>query len=88
MNKIRTAWACMAAAPLWLLAGCAPTVVGGVAIGAFVALTAPMVATIYQGRPSDTNRLTINHQTLVAGYGAIAAAAAGARSAARAGAWK
>lgn len=34
MNKIRTAWACMAAAPLWLLAGCAPTVVGGVAIGA------------------------------------------------------
>jgi hypothetical protein len=61
------------------------TGIGGVAIGAFVALTAPMVATIYQGRPSDTNRLTINHQTLVAGYGAMAAAAAGARSAARAG---
>jgi hypothetical protein len=61
------------------------TGIGGVAIGAFVALTAPMVTTIYQGRPVDTNRLTIDHQTLITGYGALAAATAGARSAARAG---
>ena len=38
------------------------TGIGGVAIGAFVALTAPMVTTIYQGRPLDTNRLTFDHQ--------------------------
>ena len=34
MRTIKTAWVCIAAAPLWLLAGCAPTVVGGMAIGA------------------------------------------------------
>ena len=61
------------------------TGIGGVAIGAFVALTAPMVTTIYQGRPLDTNRLTFDHQTLVTGYGALAGAAATARGAARAG---
>ena len=61
------------------------TGIGGVAIGACVALTAPMVTTIYQGRPADTNRLTIDHQTLVTGYGTVAAAAVGARRAARAG---
>ena len=60
------------------------TGIGGVAIGAFVALTAPMVTTIYQGRPADTNRLTIDHQALVTGYVAIAAAAVGARRAAKA----
>jgi hypothetical protein len=61
------------------------TGIGGVAIGAFVALTAPMVTTIYQGRPLDTNRLTFDHQTLVLGYGALAGAAATAQGAARAG---
>ena len=61
------------------------TGIGGVAIGAFVALTAPMVTTIYQGRPADTNRMTIDHQALVTGYGAMAAATAGARHAAKAG---
>ncbi|MFO1072772.1 MAG: hypothetical protein U1E17_08850 [Geminicoccaceae bacterium] len=60
------------------------TGIGGVAIGALVALTAPMVTTIYQGRPLDTNRLTIDHQMLVTGYGGLAAATAGARHAARA----
>ena len=55
------------------------TGIGGVAIGAVVALTAPMVTTIYQGRPLDTNRLTIDHQMLVTGYGGLAGAMAEAR---------
>ena len=61
------------------------TGIGGVAIGAGVALLAPVVTTIYQGRPLDTNRLTFDHQTLVTGYGALVGAAATARGAARAG---
>jgi hypothetical protein len=61
------------------------TGIGGVAIGAGVALLAPVVTTIYQGRPLDNARLTFDHQTLVTGYSALAGAAATARSAARAG---
>jgi hypothetical protein len=59
------------------------TGIGGVAIGACVALTAPMVTTIYQGRPADNSRVSIDHQALVSGYGTVAASAAGARRAAR-----
>ena len=61
------------------------TGIGGVAIGAMVALTAPMITTLYQGRPADTARLTIDHQTRLDGYGALGKAAAGADRAARAG---
>lgn len=61
------------------------TGIGGVAIGAMVALTAPMITTLYQGRPVDTARQTIDHQTLLTGYGALGTAAAGAQRAARAG---
>jgi hypothetical protein len=61
------------------------TGIGGVAIGALVALTAPMVTTLYQGRPLDTNRLTIHHQKLLDGYGELGTAVAAARRAARAG---
>lgn len=61
------------------------TGIGGVAIGALVALTAPVVTTIYQGRPLDTARFTIDHQQLVNGYGALGTAVAEARRAARAG---
>ena len=61
------------------------TGISGVAIGAFVALTAPMLTTLYQGRPVDTARLTIDHQTLLTGYGALGTAVAGAERAAKAG---
>lgn len=61
------------------------TGIGGVAIGALVALTAPMVTTLYQGRPADTARLTIDHQTRLDGYGALGKALAGAERAAKAG---
>ena len=61
------------------------TGIGGVAIGAMVALTAPMITTIYQGRPADTARLTIDHQTRLDGYGALGKAVASAERAARAG---
>jgi hypothetical protein len=57
------------------------TGIGGVAIGAFVALTAPMVTTIYQGRPLDTNRLTFEHQARVEGYAALGTAVGAARRA-------
>ena len=39
------------------------TGIGGVAIGAMVALTAPMVTTLYQGRPADTARFLIDHRS-------------------------
>lgn len=61
------------------------TGIGGVAIGAMVALTAPMITTLYQGRPADTARLTIDHQTRLDGYGALGKAVVGADRAARAG---
>ena len=61
------------------------TGLGGVAIGAMVALTAPIVTTLYQGRPADTARLTIDHQTLLDRYSALATAVAVAERAARAG---
>lgn len=61
------------------------TGIGGVAIGAMVALTAPMVTTLYQGRPVDTARLTIDHQTRLTGYGTLGTAVVTAQRAARAG---
>ena len=61
------------------------TGIGGVAIGAMVALTAPMVTTLYQGRPADTARLTIDHQTRLDGYGTLGKAVAAAGRAAKAG---
>ena len=61
------------------------TGIGGVAIGAMVALTAPMITTLYQGRPADTARQTIDHQTRLDGYGALGKAVAVAERAARAG---
>jgi hypothetical protein len=60
------------------------TGIGGVAIGALVALTAPLITTLYQGRPLDTARLTFEHQTLLSGYAALGAAVADAQGAARA----
>jgi hypothetical protein len=61
------------------------TGLGGVAIGAMVALTAPIVTTLYQGAPADTARETIDHQTLLDRYGALGTAVAGADRAARSG---
>ena len=61
------------------------TGIGGVAIGAMVALTAPMVTTIYQGRPADTARMTIDHQKRIDGYGDLGKAVAAAGRAAKAG---
>ena len=61
------------------------TGIGGVAIGAMVALTAPMVTTLYQGRPADTARFTIDHQTRLDGYGALGKAAVAAARAVQAG---
>lgn len=61
------------------------TGLGGVAIGAIVALTAPIVTTLYQGRPADTARETIDHQTLLDRYGALGTAVAGADRAVKAG---
>lgn len=52
------------------------TGIGGVAIGAMVALTAPMITTLYQGRPADTARSTIDHQSRLDGYGALSKAVA------------
>ena len=60
------------------------TGIGGVAIGAMVALTAPMITTLYQGRPADTARSTIDHQSRLDGYGALSKAVASAELAARA----
>jgi hypothetical protein len=60
------------------------TGIGGVAIGAMVALTAPMVTTLYQGRPADTARTTIDHQTRLDEYGALSKALATAEQAAKA----
>ena len=59
------------------------TGIGGVAIGAMVALTAPMVTTLYQGRPADTARFLIDHQTRLDGYGALGKAAVVAARACR-----
>ena len=59
------------------------TGIGGVAIGAMVALTAPMITTLYQGRPADTARFTIDHQKRVEGYGSLGKAAVAAAHAAR-----
>ena len=50
-----------------------------------VAVTAAMVTTLYQGRPADTARLTIDHQTRLDGYGGLGKAVVGADRAARAG---
>ena len=61
------------------------TGISGVAIGAFVALTAPMLTTLYQGRPVDTARVTIDHQTLLTGYGTLGTGLAGAERATRSG---
>jgi hypothetical protein len=61
------------------------TGIGGVAIGAMVALTAPMITTLYQGRPADTSRLTIDHQARLDTYGALGKAVASADRAARTG---
>jgi hypothetical protein len=61
------------------------TGIGGVAIGALVALTAPMVTTLYQGRPVDTSRTTIDHQTRLDEFGSLAKAVANAARAAGAG---
>ena len=61
------------------------TGIGGVVIGAMVALTAPMVTTLYQGRPADTARFTIDHQTRLDGYGALGKAAVAAARAVQAG---
>lgn len=60
------------------------TGIGGVAIGAMVALTAPMVTTLYQGRPADTARFTIDHQKRLDGYGALGKATVAAAHAAQA----
>ncbi len=61
------------------------TGIGGVAIGAMVALTAPMITTLYQGRPADNARFTIDHQARLDGYGALGKAAAAATRAVQAG---
>ena len=55
-----------------------------VAIGAMVALIAPMVTTLYQGRPADTARTTIDHQTRLDEYGALSKAVATAERTAKA----
>lgn len=57
------------------------TGLSGVAIGAFVAVTAPMMTTLYQGRPVDVARVTIDHQTLLTNAGSLGVAIAGARRA-------
>lgn len=59
------------------------TGIGGVAIGAMVALTAPMITTLYQGRPADTLRTTIDHQTRLDEYGALSKAVTTAEHAAK-----
>ena len=59
------------------------TGIGGVAIGAMVALTAPMITTLYQGRPADTARATIDHQTRLDKYGALSKALVAAERAAK-----
>ena len=56
----------------------------GVVIGALIGLMPPIVTSYLQGRPADTARLQIDHQTRLDGYGALAKAAAGARLAAEA----
>lgn len=60
------------------------TGIGGVAIGAMVALTAPMITTLYQGRPADTARTTIDHQKRLDEYGTLAKSVAAAELAAKA----
>ena len=40
------------------------TGIGGVAFGSFVALTAPIINTAYQGNPAENARLTIDRRIL------------------------
>jgi hypothetical protein len=61
------------------------TGIGGVAIGAMVALTAPMVTTLYQGRPADTARFTVDHQKRLDGYGSLGKATVAAAHAVQSG---
>jgi hypothetical protein len=61
------------------------TGIGGVAFGSFVALTAPIINTAYQGNPAENARLTIDHQTRLDKYAALSKAVPDAGRAARRG---